>query len=207
MTATIDEFPAPAPLHPADGEIPGERPADPAAPYGRKSDGTPRSKPGRKPGPSLTGTRRTSVRPAAPRPAGPPKPAAAKKASGPDYKRSVQGLLQLAATPLLVAAQRSDRAAADAAAISLHAEPIAQAVHDLATDDPRVGALLERLLAVGPYGALIAAVLPLGMQLAVNHGVAPLPLASALGAQDPRGLVQQLRAEMAAAAGAPAPAA
>lgn len=208
MTAPTMEFRAPAPIdaempigHPddPDGPRPGTRSDDPAAPYGYRTDGTPRSKPGRRPGTP----NREPRRPAAPRvtvQAAKPK-AKSKPKSEPDYRTGVLGLIQIGAMPLLAAGARSDAALADAAAVTMHAEPIADALHTLALERPEVASVLDRVLSVGPYGVLVAAVMPLAVQVAANHRILPPAVASGMGAQDPAALVAQLKGQP-----APAPA-
>lgn len=90
---------------------------------------------------------------------------------GPDYRPAILGLLQLPAAGLGVLARFHPPFALDSAAIVLHAPPIADALHHLALDDPRVSAVLDKVMTVGPYGALIAAVSPLILQILCNHGV------------------------------------
>ena len=98
-----------------------------------------------------------------------------------DYRAGVEGIGQLAAGALLFVNH------ADAAAVMVHTPPIAQALHDLAQEDPRVAALLDKLLQVGPYGALLAAVAPLVLQVLCNHGKVPTGL---LGTVAPEQLVE-----------------
>ena len=59
---------------------------------------------------------------------------------------------------------------ADAGAIALHWPGVAKEVARLAETQEPIARLIDPLLQVGPYAGLIAAVLPLAMQLAVNHG-------------------------------------
>lgn len=98
------------------------------------------------------------------------------KAGEPDYRSGILGIAQLAAAPLAFTAP------ADAAAVMMHAPPIADALHNLAVERPEVARVLDTVLAVGPYGAVIAAVLPLVVQLLHNHGVLSTPMAVAMGA-------------------------
>jgi hypothetical protein len=63
--------------------------------------------------------------------------------------------------------------AADAAAITIHSENIAEALDQLAHERPEIAAVLDRVLQVGPYGVLIAAVAPLALQILANHGAVP----------------------------------
>lgn len=172
--------------HPDDPDRPkpGMRTDDPEAPYGVKSDGTPRAKPGRRTGTPNTRPRKAAA-PRAPQPAAPAK-GRRKAPAEPDYRGGVMALVQVAATPLIVAGAKSETALADAAALTLHGPPIADALHTLALERPEVAAVLERLMQVGPYGVLIAAVVPLAVQLAANHGLIPEAAAAGMGAH-PRG--------------------
>lgn len=97
-----------------------------------------------------------------------------------DYRSGIEGIGQLAAGALFFVAP------ADAAAVGFHTPPIAAALNDLAQQDPRVAAVLDRILAVGPYGALLAAVMPLVLQILTNHGKVP---AGMLGTLEPDQLV------------------
>jgi hypothetical protein len=83
---------------------------------------------------------------------------------------------------------------ADAAAIGSHAENISSEVSTLAATDDKVAKVVDSLLIVGPYSALIMAVLPLAMQIAVNHNV--LPAGKVPGTVDPRVLSTSIEAEM-----------
>jgi hypothetical protein len=90
-------------------------------------------------------------------------------------QQGVLGLFQGIAMPLAFAAP------ADAAAIVIHAEPISHAAAEAAANDPRFAALLDRVLALGPYGALLGAVMPLALQLLANHGYVPENFVKPLG--------------------------
>ena len=195
---------APDPQDDADHTPDGDG-SDPGAPWGRKADGTPRAKPGRPAGTPNTTPRRAAQRratqagpAAAPRPRtqAPRKP---KPPPGPDYRGGINGLFQLVAAPLAMAGIKSDAAAADAAALTVYGPGIADALHTLALERPEIAAMLERILSAGPYGALIAASLPLVVQLLTNHGVLPAQVGAAMGAQDPASLVAAMRPDAAAA--------
>lgn len=114
----------------------------------------------------------------------------------PDYRPGLNGLVQLASMPLVMVGMAKPVFLADAAAITQHGPPIVEAVNDLAHEDPRLAAVLDRVLSMGPYGALIAAVLPLGAQVLANHKLIPAGVARALGATDPDALITNLVHEM-----------
>lgn len=97
-----------------------------------------------------------------------------------DYKAGIEGLLQLAAFGV------SFSAPYDAAAIVYHSTPIAIALNDLAQVKPEVARVLDKILAAGPYGAVLSAVVPLIVQLLTNHGKAPVGM---LGSVEPAKLV------------------
>lgn len=188
---------APAPAVPAQ--------TGPDAPYGRRADGSPRAKPGRKP----------KGRPAAPRPPSARSSSSApRKPKTPDFRPGIIGLAQLVAAPLLIAGQMGNRAAlADAGAITMHAPAIADGMQTTAEQDERFAAVLERVLAAGPWAALIAPVVGLAVQLGANHGLIPPAMAQMAGALPPDSLIEHLAAQQAhvraaweaAAAAAPEP--
>ncbi len=135
-------------------------------PYGRRADGTPRSRPG----PKSSGSAPRMA--AAPRPRKAARPAAAKKGE-PDYRAGIMGLLQIPAMGLSMVGRQTKNTAlqADGYALAMHAPGIAEALNETAKAQPAVGRALESIMKAGPYGAIIAAMVPLVMQLAANHGV------------------------------------
>jgi hypothetical protein len=176
--------------------------ADPDAPWGRKADGSPRAKPGRPAGtPDSTPRTRTTQRrvrvAAAPQRRSAPKAKA--KQAGPDYRPGIVGILQLVAAPLAVAGIKNPAFAVDAATIHVHAAPLADAMQETAEQVPQFAAVLDKILTVGPYGALLAAVMPLAVQVMANHGVLPPEVSKAMGAQSPEELMAQMQPEDAAA--------
>lgn len=120
-------------------------------------------------------------RQAAPRP---------QKAAEPDYRPAVAGLLGLVAFPLQVGARFSPTLGLDGIALHLHTPYIAEAVHQVALEETRVAAVLDRLMQVGPYGALFTAVTPLIMQILCNHGI--LRPSEAIGTYDAEQLLAQV---------------
>lgn len=80
-------------------------------------------------------------------------------------EQSVLGLLQAAAFPLAFVDQ------ADAAAVVFYAPAIAKGTAEVAANDPRFARVLDSVLRVGPYGALLTPVSALLMQLFANHNL------------------------------------
>jgi hypothetical protein len=101
-----------------------------------------------------------------------------------DYRQGIEGIGQMAA---FVAGMTGNQA--DSAAIMGYTPGIAAAVNDLAQVKPEVAAILDRLMAAGPYGALIAAVSPLILQILCNHGKMPAGL---MGTLPPDQLISQV---------------
>ena len=86
-----------------------------------------------------------------------------------EREEALNGIGQIVQVPLIATKQF-----ADAGALSLYWPPIAKEVAILAESNEQIAKLIDPLIQVGPYTALIAATLPFVMQLAVNHGmVAP----------------------------------
>lgn len=159
----------------------GQKTDDPSAPWGRTRDGQPRRKPGRRP----SGTNPNGGTIPRPRRTTPRKPAASKK-TGPDYRPGIIGFLQIPAFALGAAGQVNEDFALDGAALSMHAPNIAEALNQLAAENPTVAAALDRILAVGPYGAIIGACLPLLLQIAANHRAIPDSMATSAPGVFPR---------------------
>lgn len=162
----------------ANGEPTQPLQKDDDAPYGRKSDGTPRRKPGPPPGPRAGNSVPGSPR----RPAGTARKASNRRSTGTDYRPGIIGMLQIPAFALGAAGQLNPALALDGAAISLYAPNIAEALNDLAADNPTVAAALDTILSAGPYGAIIGACLPLAFQIAANHKAIPDGMARSVGA-------------------------
>lgn len=111
-----------------------------------------------------------------------------KTKNGTDYTEGIAGLLSLPATALYVAgtAGKEPNLAliADANAIAIATPKIAVAVSDLANERPEIAAVLDKILKVGPYGALLTAVVPMVAQILANHKVIPAGIAGTKSAED-----------------------
>lgn len=120
------------------------------APYGRFKNGRPRKTP--------VGGKSTSTR--------------SKKKDAPQYYDGIMGMFQIAGVGLMMAGGDKNKAfTADSAAIATYGPDVAKSLDLLAQERPEIAAVLDKLLAVGPYGLVIGAVVPLAMQIAANHGV------------------------------------
>lgn len=122
-------------------------------------------------------------------PAGPSPRSSKPPASGgrrKNYKDGLEGLLHMVALPLLPTQPL------DAAAIMVHAESVATAINTTAQSRPEIAAMCEKIMTVGPYGALIGALLKPLAQIAENHGLIPTPMACKFGAVPRDQLAAQL---------------
>lgn len=70
---------------------------------------------------------------------------------------------------------------ADGILITQHAAAVAKALDKVAADQPAVKAALERTLTAGVWSGLVAAMAPLAIGIAANHGLLPAGIAEALG--------------------------
>jgi len=104
----------------------------------------------------------------------------------------LQGLGQLASAGLLMFNQY-----ADAAAIGQHYTPIAIELAKIADSNEAIAKPIDFLIEVGPYGALLTAVLPLAMQLAANHRMIKADMLIGQGVVPPEVLESQMRAQVA----------
>lgn len=122
-----------------------------------------------------------------------PTPPAEGKKSVNDLRRDgLLGLAQLVGGVCLVTGQY-----ADAAAIGRHFPPLAKAAADLADENETVAKPIDFLIQIGPYGAIIAAGLPLVLQLLANHKVIDASAMSSQGVVPPAVLEAQMKAEVA----------
>lgn len=130
-------------------------------------------------------------KPAAPRPASP----AQSKAADERIKNrgaSVASLFQLAQFGCVTFGQY-----ADAGALAMHGPATANELAKLAEINPWIGKGIDSLDIVGPWAGLVTALMPLTLQLMVNHGkIAPERVAS-MGVYPPAMLEAQAKAQLA----------
>lgn len=78
---------------------------------------------------------------------------------------AITGLGQLAQVPLIAMRQY-----ADAGAIGVYWPNVAKEIATLAESQPAIAKIVDPLIDVGPYAALVTAILPMVLQIGVNHG-------------------------------------
>ena len=85
---------------------------------------------------------------------------------------------------------------ADGATLLVHGPVFAAALAEVAENDPRVMALLEKLVALGPLSALTMALIVMGAQFARNHNEEAAPVLEGLGAVPPETIIAQASLEI-----------
>jgi hypothetical protein len=86
---------------------------------------------------------------------------------------------------------------ADAAAIGQHFPPVAKELANIADGSEFLAKPIDLLIEVGPYGALVAAAMPLALQIMANHGIVDASRMMGQGVVPPEVLEAQMKAEMA----------
>jgi hypothetical protein len=183
-----------APPEPSGGQDSGGAGLPPAPPK-------PDNKPSR---PTTRAGRRAAAE--ARKAAGQAKPEKAPKAKSVPRKASLEtritgSLVSLGTMVAAAGSMTSPAVQLDGVALIQNAPSIGAALDKVAKDDPRVAAALERMLTAGVWSGLVAAMLPLVLAIAANHGAIPKQIADMLGVAAP-----DLAAE-APAGSAPGPAA
>jgi hypothetical protein len=80
---------------------------------------------------------------------------------------------------------------ADGATILVHGPAFAEAVQEIAKHDPRVAALLEKLVTFGPYGMFVTVCVIAGAQFARNHDEKDAAILEGFGAVPPNEIIAQ----------------
>jgi hypothetical protein len=111
---------------------------------------------------------------------------------------AIRGILQLPAAGLIITGQRLESVplVADGATILVHGPHVATAIAEIAENDPRMMALLEKLLAFGPYGVLLAALYPMIAQFMRNHREDFGPLLEGFGAVQAERIIEAASLEV-----------
>lgn len=145
---------------------------DPEAPYGRNAKGVPYKRPKEwrdKTTAALQNGAATAARMTA---SGTRSSSTRKQPAGTtDYRAAVAGLLSIPAMALTMLGRVNPVFALDGLAIKVHTPGIAAAINDAAMTNDQLAQALDKILSVGPYGALFAAMIPLATQIAANHGL------------------------------------
>lgn len=101
------------------------------------------------------------------------------------------GLGQLACVPLMFTGNM-----ADCGAISKHWPGVAHETAQMAESNANVARVVDFLTAVGPFAGLLTAVLPLAMQILVNHKRLPMhPALAQFGVVSPESMEMQAQAD------------
>jgi hypothetical protein len=85
---------------------------------------------------------------------------------------------------------------ADAGACVLHSEKISHEAAVLAETNEGIAKGLDYLIQMGPYSALLTAVLPFALQIAANHGKIDAEKATGLGVLSPADLEEKIKADV-----------
>jgi len=85
---------------------------------------------------------------------------------------------------------------ADAMTIGKFFPPVAAEVANIADDNETVAGPIDFIIKIGPYGALIAAAMPLVMQVLANHNIVDATSMHGYGVVPPAVLEAQMKAEM-----------
>ncbi len=173
-------------------------PVEEPAPFGLKADGTPY-----KVDPNRYATRTGRPRKSSKTPGSPPRkstPNARKPPPGPDHEKALMGLVQIGAGLMAMAGRmlKSKALIADGCATIVHGPPVVEAVVDMAADNRQISAILAHVSKVGPYSALLTAVIPWGLQIMVNHTgrKPPAAMKEAFGVMSPDDLIAKVSGQI-----------
>jgi hypothetical protein len=83
----------------------------------------------------------------------------------------------------------------DAIAVTDHAGNIAEASQVTAENDPKFAAVLDRVLASGPYAALLSATVPMFVQILHNHDKVPGEAVKSMGGRTKEEVIRDLTAQ------------
>jgi hypothetical protein len=107
-----------------------------------------------------------------------------------EREEALNGLFQLGAAGCLMFGS-----SADAAAIAQHAPNISRETAGIAETNETFGKYLDYITAIGPYAGLLTAVMPLVLQILVNHKRLPAEPLAGFGVVSPETLNAKMQAE------------
>lgn len=111
--------------------------------------------------------------------------------AGEAREQGLLGLFQMAGAVCVMRGLYSDTGAC-----SIHGPAISHEAAVLAESNEGIAKGLDYLIQMGPYSALLTAVLPFGLQIAANHGRIDADKASGLGVMDPATLEAKVKADV-----------
>jgi hypothetical protein len=106
-------------------------------------------------------------------------------------KDDMDGFLQLGVALCVFAKQYPD-----AGAIAMHGGQLTRALARRADQEEKLGKILDYLGVIGPYSEILAAALPLALQLAANHGRVPAEAVAQFGVVPPQMLETKVKLEI-----------
>lgn len=122
---------------------------------------------------------------------------AAKKPAAPsptkvreEREEALNGIFQMFSFGLTMANQW-----ADAGALAIHGPNVSRETVKLGEKYEWIGNGIDALAHVGPFTAILGAVMPLALQIAANHKRIPAEKVAALGVKDPAILESEMRME------------
>jgi hypothetical protein len=104
----------------------------------------------------------------------------AREARQSERQEGLEGLGQLAQIPLMVTGNLSDMGA-----VTTHWPNVARETAALAETNEKIGQAVDKVIAVGPFAGVITAVIPLVLQILVNHGRLPAGMFAQFGVEPP----------------------
>lgn len=111
-------------------------------------------------------------------------------------ERRTDGLIGLASIATIPLALTGN--IADIAACNDHVPNIATEAANAAETDERIAGVIDKAIAIGPYAKLLGAIVPLALQIAVNHKRLPFEPLAKFGVKSPELLTAQIQAQAAA---------
>lgn len=110
----------------------------------------------------------------------------AREARMSEREEGLNGLGQLAAIPLVATGNL-----ADMGAVATHWPNVSHEAAVLSESNEKVANLVDKITAVGPFAGLIAATIPLVLQILVNHGRLPAGMFGQFGVLPPEMMTQR----------------